>query len=129
MKDSRDKYEDVVHKLNVHFTPKKNLSYERYSFKICKQRPDEDCSAYITRLKRMGKTCEYENLNTEVKDQFIMSCKSTKMREKLLLEQDLTLAKLVDICRNMELVKFKPKKWMTEIKKVFHQIENLRKNL
>ena len=57
----------------------------------------------------MGETCEYKNLNTEVKDQFIMSCKSTKMREKLLLEQDLTLAKLVDICRNMESVKFKTK--------------------
>ena len=102
MKYSQDKYDDVGHKLNVHFTPKKNLSYERYSFKICKQRPDEDYSAYITRLKRMGETCEYENLNTEVKGKFIMSCKSTKMREKLLLEQDLTLAKLVDICRNME---------------------------
>ena len=109
MKDSQDKYDDVVHKLNVHFIPKKNLSYECYSFKICKQRSDEDCSAYMTRLKRMGETCEYKNPNTEVKDQFIMSCKSTKMREKLLLEQDLTLAKLVDICRNMESVKFQAK--------------------
>ena len=32
MKDSQDKYVDVVHKLNVHFIPKKNLSYGRYSF-------------------------------------------------------------------------------------------------
>ena len=101
MKDSQDIYDDVVHKLNVHFTPKKNLSYERYSFKIYKHRPDDDCSAYITRLKRMGETCEYENLNTEVKDQFIMSCKSTKMREKHLLEQE--------FCRNMESVKFQTK--------------------
>ena len=38
-----------------------------------------------------------------------MSCKSTKMGEKLLLEQDLTLAKLVDICRNMESVKVQSK--------------------
>ena len=95
MKDSQDIYDDVVHKLNVHFTPKKNLSYERYSFIIYKQRPDDDCSAYITRLKKMGETCEYENLNTEVKDQFIMSCKSTKMREKLLLEQE--------FCRNKKI--------------------------
>ena len=57
----------------------------------------------------MGETCDQENLNFEVKDQFIMSCKSMKMREKLLLEQDLTLAKLVDICRNMESVKFQSK--------------------
>ena len=57
----------------------------------------------------MGESCEYENLNTEVKDQIIMSCKSTKMREKILLEQDLTLAKLVDICRNMKSVKIQAK--------------------
>ena len=31
------------------------------------------------------------------------------MREKPLLEQDLTLAKLVDICRNMESVKIQAK--------------------
>ena len=31
------------------------------------------------------------------------------MREKLLLEQDLTLAKLVDICWNMESVKIQAK--------------------
>ena len=105
VKDSQHKYNDVVHKLDVHSTLKKNLSCECYSFKICKQKPDEDCSAYITPLKGMGETSEYENLNTEVQDQFIMSCKSTKIKEELLLEQDLTLAKLVDICRNLESVK------------------------
>ena len=109
VKDSQDKFDDVVHKLDVHFTPKKNLSYGRYSFKICKQKPDEDCSVYATRLKRMSATCEYKNLNTEVIDQFIVSCKYTKMREKLLLEQDLALAKLVDVCRNMESVKIQAK--------------------
>ena len=71
MKDSQDKYV-VVRKLDVHFTPKENLSYERYSVKICKQKPEENFSAYITRLKRMGEPCEYKNLNTEVKDQFIV---------------------------------------------------------
>ena len=79
-KDSQDKYDDIVHKLDLHFTSKKNLSYGLYSFKICKQKSDEDCSAYITRLKRMGERCEYEKFNTEVKDQFIISCNSTKMR-------------------------------------------------
>ena len=76
-KDSQDKYDDIVHKLDLH---KKNLSYGLYSFKICKQKSDEDCSAYITCLKRMGERCEYEKFNTKVKDQFIISCNSTKMR-------------------------------------------------
>ena len=62
MKDSQDKYVDVVRKLDVHFTPKKNLSHERYTFKIFEQKPDEDCSAHITCLKRMGKTVSTENL-------------------------------------------------------------------
>ena len=127
-KDSQVKYDDVARKLDAHFTPQKNLSWERYSFKIYKEKPDVDCSVYITRFKRMAETCEYENLNTEIKDQFIMSCKSERMREKLLLEQDLTLTKLVDICRNIRnQSNFKPKNWMTEIKKMFHQIENLQK--
>ena len=60
MKDSQDKYVDVVRKLDVHFTPKKN--FERYTFKVCKQKPDEDCSAYITCLKGMGETVSTKNL-------------------------------------------------------------------
>ena len=79
----------------------------------------------------MNETHDYGNLDTEIKDQFIMSCKSKKMREKLILEQDLTLTKLADICWNMESVKLetKEKDDGTEIKKVLHQIKNLHKNL
>ena len=107
------------------------MSYECYSFKICKQKLGGECSAYITHLERMNETHDYGNLDTEIKDQFIMSCKSKKMREKLILEQDLTLTKLADICWNMESVKLetKEKDDGTEIKKVFHQIKNLHKNL
>ena len=79
MKDSHDKYDDVVHRLDVRFTSKKNLSYKRCSFKMCKQKSDEYCSAYITHPKRMGETCEYKNQNAEAKDQFIMTFKSMKM--------------------------------------------------
>ena len=38
-----------------------------------------------------------------------MPCKSKEMRGKLLLEQDLTLTKLVDICQNLESVKIQAK--------------------
>ena len=38
-----------------------------------------------------------------------MSRMSKKMRDELLLEQDLTLTKLVDICQNMESVKLQAK--------------------
>ena len=51
------------------------------------------------------------------------------MRGKPLLEQDLTLKKLVKIfVKTWNKSKFKPKKWLTKRKKVFHQIKNLRKN-
>ena len=49
VKDSQGKYDDVVCKFDLNFTLNKTLSYECYSFKICKEKPGGECSAYITR--------------------------------------------------------------------------------
>ena len=41
-------------------------------------------------------------VNIEIKDHYIGTCKSTKLRTKLLCKQDLTLEKLQEISRNEE---------------------------
>ena len=102
LQNSSDKYEDVIDKLDNHFQPKKNVTYERYLFKQEKQHKDESASSYVTRLRRIAETCEYSDTDTEIRDHFIVTCVSSTLKRKLLQESDLTLQKLLEIARNQE---------------------------
>ena len=44
---------------------------------------------FITRLHKLTTYCEYgNNVNDEIRDEVIHTCKSTKLRTRLLQEQD-----------------------------------------
>ena len=49
-------------------------------------------------------------VNIEIKDHYITTSKSTKLRTKLLRQQDLTLEKLQEITRDEEGTKYQVKK-------------------
>ena len=49
----------VLAKLDTYFNPKINITFERYVFKKASQEEAESASNYVTRLRRLGETCEY----------------------------------------------------------------------
>ena len=69
-----DKYRDTIIRLDEYFKPIKNIMYERYLFKQTKQKKNENSSNYITRLRRLAETCEFNDANIEIRDQFIVHC-------------------------------------------------------
>ena len=99
LQENNDKYADVITKLDHYFKPRKNISYERYLFKQEKQLIDESSNVYVTRVKRLGGTCEFPDLSTEIKDHFIVTCRSNSLRKKLLREENLDLERLLKIAR------------------------------
>ena len=98
-------------KLDNYFRPKKNITYERYIFKEAKQKQHETTMCYVTRLRSLAESCSFHNLSESVKDQFISSCYSTKLKQKLLTEKSITLEKGIQIGRDMEVAR---KKEMSE---------------
>ena len=55
-------------------------------------------SNYVARLRRLADTCDYEGrIDEEIRDQFIFTCLSDSLRQKLLRAEDLTLKKLLEI--------------------------------
>ena len=53
-------------------------------------------------MKRLSDSCECNDAKIEIRDHFKATCKSTKLRKKLLSESDLTFDRLQEICRNEE---------------------------
>lgn len=78
-------YEMAVAKLNDHFQPKKNLTYERHEFRQIKQESDEKIAFFVMRLRKQAERCDFgDKFEDQVKDQIIEKCISKKLRLKLL---------------------------------------------
>ena len=86
--------QSAIDVLTTYFAPKANIRYERYLFKQCKQQQNETVDTFVTRLKRLGDTCGYVDVNDMIVDQVIENSNSHELRKKLLEQSDLTLSKV-----------------------------------
>ena len=57
--------------LDNHFNPKKNVEFEKYTFRSTKQQCDENIDAYHARLRALAKYCEFTDVDSEIKSRII----------------------------------------------------------
>ena len=89
--------------LDSHFNPKKNVEFERYTFRTAIQLPNENIDSYHARLRSLAKYCDFADIGAEIKSHIIQTCKSTRLRRRALTDTSLTLQTLVDFGRSIEL--------------------------
>ena len=95
--------EEAKTALNGYFAPKRNVVAERYKFRSRAQKADEAFDAYLTSLRELVKSCDFGTLEEEmIRDQIVEKCSSQTLKQKLLQQEDLDLAKTVRIARNAE---------------------------
>ncbi|CAB3993903.1 Hypothetical predicted protein [Paramuricea clavata] len=97
-----DDFKTAVEKLTEYFMPKKNLEYEIYIFCQPRQMIDETLDQYHTRLRKLATTCEFTDVDREIKTQIIQSCVSTHLRREALCDSMLTLSALLAEGRSFE---------------------------
>ena len=100
-----DPFEKAVQALTNYFTPKRNREYEIYVFRQAKQESNESISPFHTRLRQLAVTCEFDDVDREIKTQIVQSCSSHKLRTKALENPSYTLTQLLDAGKAMELSK------------------------
>ncbi|KAG5888158.1 hypothetical protein JTB14_038284 [Gonioctena quinquepunctata] len=86
-----------------HLLPKKNLSYERFTYFTRKKSDGESIEQFVIDLKNKARSCEFGDLKESlIKD--IMTCglRSRNHREKLLQENEITLEDAVKMCLAVE---------------------------
>ena len=95
--------EEAKTALSGYFAPKRNVVAERYKFRSRAQKADESFDACLTSLRELVKSCDFGTLEEEmVRDQIIEKCSSQTLKQKLLQQEDLDLAKNVRIALNAE---------------------------
>ena len=95
-------YATAVEKLNGYFSPQTNIAFEVYNFRQTKQKDGESLDSFHTRLRQLAKTCEFGDIDKEIKEHIILTCSSNSLRRRALRE-NLTLEALLKLGRTLEL--------------------------
>ena len=100
--ETGDDYATAKKKLDDYFSPKKNVDYEIFQFHQAVQQKGETVDQFATRLRKLGATCEFHDLDKELKSAIIQSCQSKRLRRYALREEALTLDALLTKARSLE---------------------------
>ena len=96
-------YAAAVEGLKKHFVPKVNVIAERHKFRQRAQRPDETVNEFLAALRQLAAACEFGNMEEQMlRDQLIERVANTRIRDRLLLESDLNLAKATTLALQIE---------------------------
>ncbi|KAL9976621.1 hypothetical protein ACROYT_G013943 [Oculina patagonica] len=93
----------VLELMKKHCIGQTNVIYERYCFNNRNQESGESFDAYLTALRTLAKTCNFDALTEElIRDRIVCGICNTGTRKKLLQQPKLTLQRCIDVCRSME---------------------------
>lgn len=102
----RASYDEVIKAVEEFCKPKKNTVYERFVFYQRKQKEGEPFDTYLMDIKRLVRTCEFDEKENEMlRDQIVMGVEDKKLQVRLLETTDLTYDKTVEKCRAAEATK------------------------
>ena len=82
---------------------RKNLTFERHKFNTRTQIEGETIDQYVTVLRTLASTCQYNDLKDGlIRDRIVCGIRNEALREHLLRIADLSLEKAIDSCRASE---------------------------
>ena len=84
--------------------PGRNVPFERYRFNQRTQEACESYDRYKTSLRKLAEGCDFDKITQDeiLRDTLVFRIRDGKVRERLLGEAHLTLAKTDEICRAAE---------------------------
>lgn len=98
--DDKDKINPLLLKFENYCIPRKNVTMERYKFNTRMQDKSESIDQFIIDLRNMSKNCAFGAIEEElIRDRIVCGTNSERVKERLLRDDELTLAKAITVCR------------------------------
>ena len=98
-----DSYAAALKAFEDYFVPRVNTVAERNKFRQLAQLPGESTLQYVAALRELRVNCDFGALADDmIRDQIIEKTTTPRIRERLLLETNLTLAKAINIASLIE---------------------------
>ncbi|KAK7879228.1 hypothetical protein WMY93_033987 [Mugilogobius chulae] len=100
------KVADILAAFRTYCQPKKNTVFERHQFWAHPMAESVTIEKYVTELRQKSKDCEFGPSETDmIRDKIVFSLNDQRLKERLLREPNLTLERVMDICRAAETAK------------------------
>lgn len=95
-------YDAVVKSFADFCQPKKNEVYESFIFHNRKQKEQEPFNNFLMDLKKLVRTCGFDNPDRMVRDRIVMGVQDERLQKRLLEKDALTLVQAIDMARTSE---------------------------
>ncbi|XP_054713060.1 uncharacterized protein K02A2.6-like [Uloborus diversus] len=96
-------FNEVLNAFDNYFQPRTNTVIARYKFFNSRQKEGESVDSFVTNLKNLSKDCCFENQEDSlIRDLLVIGVRDSAMKEKLLMETELSLGKAIEYCRAKE---------------------------
>ncbi|UYV63361.1 K02A2.6-like, partial [Cordylochernes scorpioides] len=96
-------FDNLIDILKRHFSPKRSIVVERFIFFKRMQLKEESISDYLVEIKRLASSCNFGNfLEDSLRDKMVYGLYNAKIQNRILLEGDISLAKVIEIALSME---------------------------
>uniref|UniRef100_A0A3Q3QJX5 Retrotransposon gag domain-containing protein n=1 Tax=Monopterus albus TaxID=43700 RepID=A0A3Q3QJX5_MONAL len=101
--DQGTTFDEAMAAFEKHFVPKVNVLACRHTFRQRVQHADETVCQYVTELRALAVPCGFGTMESElIRDQLIANAQLSAVKDKLLLEEGLTLDKALTIACQVE---------------------------
>ncbi|UYV82874.1 K02A2.6-like, partial [Cordylochernes scorpioides] len=100
------KIDSVLKAFDNHFCVRKNIIYERAKFNSRIQEDREPVDEFITSLYKLADSCEFEGFHEQlIRDRIVVGVRDKALSERMQLDSELTLEKVVEMVRQQEAVR------------------------
>ncbi|KAL1473856.1 hypothetical protein MTO96_038412 [Rhipicephalus appendiculatus] len=90
-------YADIVSKLTAHFTPRRSVIVQRFSFHKRSQQPGESIADFVADLRRLSEHCEFGvSLEDMLRDILVCGVRDEALQRRLLAQTALNFKKAYD---------------------------------
>ena len=100
--EAESDYKAAVKMLTEYFAPQMNIAYEVYNVRQARQNQEESLDSYHVRLRQLAKTCDFTDIDKEIKEHIILSCTSNTLRRRA-LQDECSLEQLLKVGRSLEI--------------------------
>lgn len=98
--DEMTNVDTVLDKFENYYVPKTNVSVERHKFNSRLQQPGETFDSFYADLVKLAASCNYGDIKDDlIKDRIICGLCDKTVKNRLLLEENLTLERTIKVCR------------------------------
>lgn len=112
--ESKKSYAEVIKVFEKHCVPHKNVCVEAFKFHNMNQHEGQSIESFITEIKNQAFKCDFvctkeeckaEYVDRMIKEKIVLGVNNKDLQNKLLMEKDVTLERVIEICKSFEIGK------------------------